>query len=367
MTAAFRCVVAFLLLKLTLLIGNMEQFPVLTASRPGAAAPGDDDTDALADVSLLVPMRDEADVLLRSLPGLLSQAVGQLVILDDGSSDGSLALARLLAAGHQHAQVVVGGPPPAGWVGKSWACHQLGMQATGSILMFCDADVLLLSGAVAAGLQEMRRQRADVFSVFPRQITRSWAEHLLVPLIDDVLLCLLPFGLLSVDVPAAATANGTLLAFTRDAYDEVDGFTGVRDQIVEDVMLARRTRLAGLKLGLALGGSMVSTRMYTGYAETVAGLGRGLLPTLGGHRLLLGAAFGWHVLAYTAPVWLARRHRRWLLPVALGMLERLLVEAKTRRGTRWQAALTPLSPLAATPVVLQAMRRRQRWKGRDYA
>jgi len=363
----FRCVVAFLLLKLTVLLANLVQFPILEAGGPGRSTSDRTTASPPGEVSLLVPMRNEAGTLPQSLPAMLDQPVGQLVILDDGSVDGSLQVARSLAAGYPHAEVVLGVPAPASWVGKNWACHQLGLRASGSILMFCDADVVLGPGAVQASLDAMGRQRADVFSVFPRQITRSWGEHLLVPLIDDVLLCLLPFGLLSVDVPQAATANGTLLAFHRKAYQQLDGFAGVRDQIMEDVMLARRTRRAGLKLGLALGGGLVATRMYAGYAETVVGLGRGLLPAFGGHRLLLGAAFGWHVIAYTAPLWLLSRHqRKWLLPLVLGLLERLLVETKTRQGTGWQAALVPLSPLAATPVVMQAMRRRQRWKGREY-
>ena len=77
------------------------------------------------------------------------------------------------------------------------------------MLVFCDADVLLAPGAARALLGEMNRQRADAFSVFSRHITGGWAERLLVPLIVDVVLCFLPFGLLRAPVPAAATAPGT--------------------------------------------------------------------------------------------------------------------------------------------------------------
>jgi hypothetical protein len=365
-TALRRAVTGFLIIKVGILLLNMAQFPVLRRP-PGPrlrAAAGPAGPRPATSVSMLVPVRNEASGLPASVPAMLSQGIDELILLDDESEDGSGPLARSLAAADPRARVVSGRPRPRGWVGKSWACHQLAAEASGSVLMFCDADVMLADGAAAAVLAEMRHQGADVFSVFPRQLTATLGEHLITPLIDDVLLCFLPFGLLSAPVPVAATANGSLLVFTRQAYDELGGFAAVRGDIIEDVALARRTRGAGLKLGLVLGGELVMTRMYDGYREACAGMARGLLPVTGGSRsrLILGA--GWHLLAYTLPWALAARRRPWLLPLSLGVAERVLVEMKTGRRAVWQAVLTPLSPLAAAPVIARALRRTQRWKGR---
>jgi Glycosyltransferase like family 2 len=362
-----RAVTAFLLLKLSVLILNLWQFPVLrrspNLSPPVAAPPG----RPRPRVSLLVPMRNEAARLAASVPAILAQGADETIMLDDESDDGTGALARALVAEHPGARVADGVPAPPGWAGKNWACHQLSAQASSPLLVFCDADVLLAEGAIDAVIAEMQVQRADVFSVFPRQITATLGEHLITPLIDDVLLCFLPFPLLSADVPQAATANGSLLAFTRPAYDHCGGFAGVRGELIEDVATARRARKAGLKLGLALGGPLVATRMYHGYREVLGGMSRGLLPVTGGSRSRLVLGAGWHLLAYTLPWGLARRRRGWGLPLVLGVAERALVEIKTGRRTVWQAALVPLSPLAAAPIVARALRRKQRWKGRVYS
>lgn len=368
MSILFRAVLGFLLLKLTTLVLNLVWFPVLGAGRPAkAAGPAGQEPATQATVSLLVPMRDEAAGLARFLPALLSQSgVTELIVLDDQSSDGSAALARSIMAGSPQARLVSGAPLPPGWVGKTWACQQLAAEASGELLVYCDADVLLAPGAVEAVLRAMAEQRADVFSVFPRQLTGSLGEALLTPLIDDVLLCLLPFRLLSMDVPAAATANGALLVFRRPALAELGGFCSVRSEMVEDVALARQARRAGLRLGLALGGELAQTRMYTGYRQVVTGLGKGLLPVTGGSRLRLALAAGWHLAAYTLPLVAASRRRRWLLPLVLGLAERLLVALKCHPRAAWQAGLTPLSPIAFLPVAIQAMRGRQRWKGRSY-
>jgi hypothetical protein len=365
MTVLRRVVTGFLVLKVSVLLLNMVQFPVLRRT-PGPRRPAADPVPR-GSVSLLVPVRDEAARLAASVAGLLRQNAGELILLDDESGDGSGAMARTLLATHPQAHVVTGTKAPRGWVGKNWACHQLAAAASGSVLVFCDADVLLADGALEAVITEMQAQHADVFSVFPRQLTATLGEHLITPLIDDVLLCFLPFALLSADVPAAATANGALLAFTRDAYDQLGGFAAVRADIVEDVAMARRTRAAGLKLGLVLGGDLVATRMYAGYRQALAGMAKGLLPVTGGSRSRLILGTGWHLVAYTLPWGLAVRRRAWLLPVFLGVAERVLVEVKTGRRAVWQAALTPLSPLAAIPIVVRALRGTQRWKGRVYS
>ena len=381
MNALLRAVTGFLLVKMAVLLLNIRQFPVLGCRREAATAVTPDTTepqpgapaslpasqpDPVA-VSVLVPMRDEAATLTASIAGLLRQQAGELILLDDESTDGTGQLARALLTAHPRARVVTGAPMPPGWVGKNWACHQLAAAATGSLLVFCDADVVLADGVLDAVLTEMRAQHADVFSVFPRQVTATLGELLITPLIDDVLLCFLPFRLLSLPVPRAATANGSLLAFTRQAYDALGGFAAVRGDIIEDVAIARRVRKAGLKLGLALGGELVATRMYEGYREVVAGMSRGLLPVTGGSRTRLVLGAGWHLLAYTLPWGMAVRRPAWGFPLVLGVAERALVDIKTGRGTGWQAALTPLSPLAAVPIIVRALRASQRWKGRIFS
>lgn len=320
-------------------------------------------------VSLLVPVRNEEANLRRTLGGFLAQQVDEVLLLDDGSTDGTAELVRAMARTHPTLRLLHGADLPTAWVGKPWACHQLALAATGDVLVFCDADVTLAPRALDTMIVEADRQRADVFSVFPRQLAGTIAERALVPLIDDVLLCLLPYRLVRMPIPLAATANGQLLAFRRAAYDRLGGHAAVRSSIVEDVRLARQTKAAGLRLGLALGGDAVSVRMYGGYAEVVAGIGKSLLPAHGGSRLLMALTASWHVVAYTLPLLrLAARPRSTAAraALALGLVERLAVNAKTGRRARWEAALVPVTPLVALPVYARAAGRTQQWKGRTY-
>jgi glycosyltransferase involved in cell wall biosynthesis len=357
-TALARATIAFHAVKLAGLVANLVMFPIL---RPRAAGSG---RVRRPDTSLLVPARDEGRRLPAVLAGFLAQDVTEIVVLDDQSSDDTAAVVRHAAAADPRVRLVRGTPPPPGWVGKSWACWQLAGATRGEILLFCDADVLLAPGAVDACWAQMCAQRAQVFSVFPRQRTATLGERLLVPLIDDVLLAFLPHALLRLPVPSAATANGQLLMFRRSAYDMLGGHAAVADDMAEDLALARRTRRAGLKLGLALGGDLVSARMYAGYRDSVRGFGRNLRAAHGGHDSALAVTAAWHLLAYTVP-WLAwRRDRVWRVAAILGLAQRVLVNAKTGRGAPGEALLVPVTPLAALPVYVLAFRRYTRWKGR---
>jgi glycosyltransferase involved in cell wall biosynthesis len=348
---------AFHLVKLAGLIGNLDAFPSLRPAPP--PPPG-------VAISLLVPARDEADRLPGTLASLRAQPATEILVLDDCSGDGTAEVVRRAAAVDQRVRLLPGAPVPPGWVGKNWACQQLAEAARGELLVFCDADVTLHPGALAAAYAELMRQRSDLFSVFPRQRAVTAGERLLVPLIDEMLLAFLPHQLLSLPVPAAAVANGQFLACHRSAYRRLGGHAAVAGEIVEDLALARLARRRGLRLGLALGGRYVSARMYRGYAEAVRGMGKSLRAAHRGSDPLLIASAAANLTAYTLP-WLRwRRHPGWRLAAVLGLVERLLVNAKTGRGSYGEALLVPVTAPAALPVYLLALRRTARWKGRTY-
>jgi glycosyltransferase involved in cell wall biosynthesis len=361
MTVLWYVLLGFLALKLAGLLVNLWQFPVLSlAAQTGMAHRHS------GRVSLLVPARDEAETLPLTLPGLLAQPADEILVLDDGSRDGTLEVAQALAATDLRVRLLRGAPLPDGWIGKNWACQQLAEAASGEVLVFTDADVLWRPGALPALVSEMARQKAAAFSVFPRQQTETLGERVLLPLIDDMLLSFLPFVLLRLPAPSAAVANGQVFAFQRSAYQRLGGHRAVKGEILEDIRLARRVRRAGLQLGLALGGKLIAVRMYRGYGALVQGFAKSLLAAHGESRgFLIATALG-HLLVYTLPPILAFTAPRWGVPVALAFAERGLVNLKTGRGAYWEALLMPLAPLLALPICLRALRPRRVWKGRAY-
>ncbi|AXG99664.1 glycosyltransferase [Deinococcus wulumuqiensis] len=342
----------FLAYRVLMLLINAATFPRL---RPQSAAPG-------VRVSLLVPARDEEANLRRNLPGLLAQGAAEVLVLDDGSRDGTAETARQLGA-----RVLTGEPLPPGWVGKTWACQQLAQAASGDVLIFTDADVTWHPGALGAVLAQLRRSGADLLSVWPRQRNVTPGERLLTPLAELPLIALFPLPLLRFPVPAASAANGQVMAFRRASYWHLGGHAAVRGEVLEDVRFAHRLRRAGGNLSLALGQECISVRMYRSYPDSVQGFGKNLLAVHGGHRALLALSFAFVLASYTVP-WLgpvpgARRLR--LASVAERLVTNLIA-GRRQPADLAEGLLGPLTPLLMLPVYRRALRRQVTWKGREY-
>jgi glycosyltransferase involved in cell wall biosynthesis len=345
---------AFFVGKAATLLLNAVVFPRL---RPRPTPPG------AARVSILIPARDEAHTLPLTLPGVLAQGAGEVLILDDHSADGTAGLAAALGA-----RVIRGAPLPPGWVGKSWACEQLACAAGGDLLVFTDADVFWRPGALGAVLHALETSRADLLTVLPRHTGLTPGARGLTPLVDAVVLGWLPYPLLRTHWPLATVANGQLMAFRRAAYWRAGGHAAVRADILEDTQLARRLKAGGGRVVPALGQACVEVTMYRGYRESLRGFGKNALGVhLDSRALLLGLGV-WHLLVYTAP---------WLLPASpgvralrlAGVAERALVNLVSGRRQTPDLAeglLGPITPLLALPAYVLALRRTVRWKGREY-
>ncbi len=343
-------------LKLLILSLNLLWFPVLQKRPTQGKRPT---------VSLLIPARNEAHNLPETLPGLLKQEVEEIVLLDDQSTDETAAVVEQFSRQDARVRLIAGQPKPEGWMGKTWACHQLAQAARGEVLIFTDADVRWQSEGVRALLALMEQGKAGLVSVYPRQITLSLPERVLLPLIDDVLLCYLPYPLVVTPFPSAAAANGQVMAFTRLAYQASGGHWAVRGEVLEDVRLAQKTKAARQRIAVALGGSLIAVRMYHSLGEIVEGLGKNLIEFHARSRLVLALSYGGHLLAYTLCWPLALIDPLWLWVGLMGLLERLLLNLKTGRAW-WEVVLVPLAPLYSTPVYLRSGQRTYTWKGREY-
>ncbi|WP_288480845.1 glycosyltransferase family 2 protein [uncultured Deinococcus sp.] len=345
---------AFFVGKAANLLLNAAAFPRL---RPRPTPP------EAARVSILIPARDEARTLPHTLPGVLAQGAGEVLVLDDHSADDTARLAAGLGA-----RVLRGAPLPPGWVGKSWACEQLAGAARGDLLIFTDADVFWRPGALGAVLRALEDSGADLLTVLPRHTGLTPGARLLTPLVDAAVLGWLPYPLLRTRWPLATVANGQLMAFRRAAYRRAGGHAAVRAELLEDTQLARRLKAAGGRVVPALGQGCVEVTMYRSYRESLGGFGKNALGVhLDSRALLLGLGL-WHLLAYTLPWLRPASPGVWALRVA-GLSERALVNlvsGRRRVPDLAEGLLGPLTPLLALPAYALALRRTVRWKGREY-
>jgi chlorobactene glucosyltransferase len=330
-------------------------------------------------VSICIPARDEARVIGDTVRALLAQSYPQLeiLILDDGSTDGTADIARAAAGDDARLHVLRGQPLPEGWMGKSWACQQLGEVARGEWLAFTDADVRWQPLAVAALIAEAERARADLLTVWPTQTTITWGERLVVPLMALVILGYLPaLAVHHLPFASLAAATGQCLCFRRAAYAQIGGHAAVRKRIVEDIIFARLIKRARLRLRTADGARLIGCRMYTSWAEVRDGYAKNIIAGYGSVvGLLLGTIFHWAV--FLLPwVWLVAgddmasplRALGYAGLCALGVGVRALTAATTSQRVI-DALAMPVSVLLMTRIAAQAFYWQVRyggvrWKGR---
>jgi glycosyltransferase involved in cell wall biosynthesis len=218
-------------------------------------------------VSILVPARDEAARIGPCIASLLeSEGLPdvEVVVLDDGSSDGTADVVRRVAAGDPRLCVVDGGasPVPHGWLGKTWACHRLAEQATGSVLVFVDADVRLSPQGIAASVQLLRTTGLDLVCPYPRQLADGALPRLVQPLLQWSWATTLPLRAAETSPrETLVAANGQLLVVDRAAYDRAGGHAGIRSEVLDDVALLRAVKRSGGRGVVADGTDVAVCRM----------------------------------------------------------------------------------------------------------
>ncbi|GIV80100.1 MAG: glycosyl hydrolase [Litorilinea sp.] len=350
---------------------------VLTLPRLGRSPQAGNEPGAWPTVSLLVPARNEEATIERCVRSLLAQdyPAFDLWVLDDNSTDRTPAILARLAGQDARLQVRRGTPPPAGWLGKPWACHQLAQHATGQVLLFVDADTWHEPAMVRAVVGTLLHHQADLLSALPRQHVESWAERLTVPLIPWCLLTHFPLWAARwTGGRRFAVGVGQVLAMPRASYRRLGGHAGVRQQVTEDMALAQRVARGGGRWLLCDGTGVAHCRMYRTPAQVWEGFGRNLYAVFGGHLPLYLFVWLWLTLVLMGPwVALALGEARGFSP-PLALLA-LAIQAGTWALTLWRLNLPPrllgLFPLVHGAMVLvafhslgQGLTRRTRWKGR---
>jgi glycosyltransferase involved in cell wall biosynthesis len=315
-----------------------------------------------ARVSVLIPARDEASAIGECLRSLAGQDVAEVLVLDDESSDGTGEIA--CASG---ARVLAGEPPPAGWLGKPWACTQLARAADprSDVLVFLDADVRLEPGAIALAAGLLRE--FDLVAPHPRQVAITLAERLVQPLLEWSILTFLPLRLAERSArPSLAAANGQFLVVRRVAYERAGGH--VPDAVLDDLALLRAIKRTGGRGTVVDGSELASCRMYAGWAEVRDGYSKSLWSAFGSWPGAAGVLALLTVAYVVPPVAMLRGSRAGGLGYAAAVAGRIVAARRTHGRAVPDAFAHPLSIavlgyLTARSHVLHR-RRALRWKGR---
>ncbi|MGN6374475.1 MAG: glycosyltransferase [Sphingomonas sp.] len=354
----------------------------LVAARGGFWLARERDDDAVTSpdvwpaVVAVVPARDEAAVIGRTIASLAAQdypGAFEIVLVDDGSSDGTAALAR--QAGGARLRVMQGAPLASGWTGKLYAVSQ-GIAAAGSphYLWLTDADIAHAPDTLRSLVARAEQRGLVLVSLMARLRCRSLAERALVPAFVFFFQMLYPFGRVNRPGRTAAAAGGCMLV-RREALARAGGIAAIRSALIDDCAMGTLMKREG-PIWLGLTSRAVSVRAYDSWQAVADMIARSAYAQLGYSRVLLAGTLAGMALVYAAPPGLALfggGAARWL-GLAAWVLMAVSFQPMLhfyRRSPAWGAALPLIAAFYAGCTLLSALRHWQgrggMWKGRAQA
>lgn len=352
----------FLALRTGVALFNLLSHPYLPHVAGNAAAPR---------ISVLIPARNEELRVGRLLDDLLRDEgdLLEIIIYDDQSDDATARIVDRYAAAHPRIRLLGGGTVPAGWLGKNHACDRLAEEAKGDVLLFLDADVRIAHRAPLRAACYLAERGCDLLSLFPRQEMAGAGTRAVVPLMNWILLSLLPLKAVEASRrPSLAAANGQFMAFTAESYRALRPHRLLRSSPAEDIAIARAYKERGRKISVLLGSDDASCRMYERFGEALAGFAKNVFHFFGGHA---AAAYAFAATTTLGPLcaWAAGGWRAAGAYVGAAVALRLCV-ARAGRQSAAQEILWMIPQQIVLWILLftasRGKRRRElRWKGRN--
>ena len=231
-------------------------------------------------VSVILPVRNEEDNVTACVEAVMEQDYPedrfQLIVVNDNSTDNTAVLLKKLQKKYR-GMIVVNAPGlPAGWTGKSHACHLGSKKAKGAWLVFLDADVTAGKSLLRYAVSFVLQNKMDLLSLSPFQKLVSVGEKFLLPGIFFELAFSMKFRDINNPEKTDSLANGQFMMFNSGAYKKLGGHEAVRGHVMDDVSIAELFKSNGRETRLVFAEKLLSVRMYTGFGSVWKGFSKNL-------------------------------------------------------------------------------------------
>lgn len=323
-------------------------------------------------VSVLIPARNEEKGIQSLLENVLKFDYHnfEVIVYNDNSTDGTQKIVEhFIDENPSRVKLLNGGVLPKNWLGKNYACHQLARAAKGDVLLFLDADVKVGTRLIQRSVSHLDKNNLHLLSIFPKQVAISLGEKISVPLMNWILLSLLPLFLIrNSKNKAFSAANGQFMMFKTATYMKISPHERVKSNSVEDIAIVRLFKENNLSCDTRLGDNDISCRMYDGLDDAIEGFTKSIF-TFFGNSILVTVIFG--ILITIAPfVVYFNLGLKWLSIYLTGIiLTRFFVSLASKQSVVQNILLMFPQHIAFLSIISKGLINKKKkkliWKGRN--
>jgi len=220
-------------------------------------------------ISVCVPARNEERDIKNCVESLLNQDYPnfEVIVVDDNSNDNTAKIVCSMTEQYPNLIFVAGAQLASGWTGKPYALHQAYQRSRGQYLLFTDADLRYQSHALKTAIHTMICKDIDLLTLMPAAIFGSFWERAVQPVIFGFIAALTNFRKVNSESHQSAVGFGAFLLFKKEAYQKIGGHLSVANEVLEDIMIAKKAKFNGLSILVADGKNLFSIRMYHSMKE----------------------------------------------------------------------------------------------------
>ncbi len=334
-------------------------------------------------ISICVPARNEERGIRSCLTSLLNQNYPhfEVIAVNDHSTDATGDIIQSLASEFSNLHTLECQPLPSDWLGKPFALYQAARQARGDYLIFTDADPVFQPHALTTAVHVMTVRDLDMLTLMPGTEFGSFWERAVQPVIFGFIVALSRFKKINSPDHTTAMGFGAFIMVKKDVYERIGGHEGVKYEVLEDVMLAKRAKKAGCNLLAADAKSIFSIRMYHSLQEIWTGWRKNIFIAMK-KSIVRTVYYICVIVGFLVTPWLVLFWNVWqgtgilLTGTALVALLMTLTASfhlcEELRLQRRNAFLFPIGAFVMSAIMVNSMfqvlvKRQTEWRGRKYS
>jgi glycosyltransferase involved in cell wall biosynthesis len=333
---------------------------------------------SLPRLSIIIAARNEQRNITEALQSLLNLDYPdyELIVVDDRSEDNTGQILDNMVHGHSRLKVIHIDVLPSGWLGKNHALWVGSNRATGEMLLFSDADIVMEKSVATRAVIFLQKNNLDHLAATPSMRMPTTFLGMFGAAFIVI------FSLFARPWKARDPRSyfhigiGAFNLVRRSVYQRVGGHETIRLRPDDDIKLGKIIKQAGFRQDVVYAPEFLAVEWYSSIGEVIRGLEKNAFSGADYNIPLVLTGVLFHILCSVWPfiaIFLIRGPAQWLYAITSLLIILLVADsARFHHARPWYAIGYPLASALFVYILLRTMilnlvQGGIRWRGTFYS